>query len=538
VGPDAAVPTPPAARLLEFQNGVLVPGLVNCHTHLELTHLAGRSSEPGFATWIRRVRELKDGSTHEELVAGAERGVRDGWARGVTCVADTGSSGAAMAALARLGGRGVCYQEVFGPDPAKVGASMAELEAQLARLRPLASSRLRLGVSPHAPYTVSEPLYRAVAERAAREGLPVAVHLAESREETALVRDGDGPFAEELRARGIAVVARGCSPVEYLSRLGLIASSPLCIHCVHVDDADISTLAAAGAAIAHCPRSNRAHGHGAAPLAAFRAAGLRVGLGTDSVVSVPAPDLWAEAEQTGLGFEEALRMLTLEGARALGWEDEVGSLDVGKAGDLAVFASSVLLRPSSSSAFLTVVGGRVVWGTGSEGWGTGQRRDAMPKTSAGLLMYRRRGSDLEVLLVHPGGPFWWDRDLGAWSIPKGEMIAGEDPLAVARREFEEETGVRAEGTFEALGSIRQKGGKTVHAWAFAGDLDPAATRSNTFAMEWPPGSGQTHEFPEVDRAAFFGIDEAKTKINPGQVPLLERLAQLCKQDPGDEATRS
>jgi len=363
VGPAAAVPTPPAARLLEFPDAVLVPGLVNCHTHLELTHLAGRSSEPGFATWIRRVRELKDGSSAAELVAGAERGVCQGWTRGVTCVADTGSSGAAMAALARLGGRGVCYQEVFGPDPAQVGASMAELEAQLARLRPLASSHLRLGVSPHAPYTVSELLYRAVAVRAAREGLPVAVHLAESREETELVRDGDGPFAEALRARGIAVAPRGCSPVEYVSRLGLLASSPLCIHCVHVDDADISTLAAAGAAIAHCPRSNRAHGHGVAPLAAFRAAGLRVGLGTDSAVRVADPDLWAEADQAGLGFDETLRMLTQEGARALGWQDEIGSLEVGKVADVVVLPSTALHRPPPPfSALLTVVGGRVVWG--------------------------------------------------------------------------------------------------------------------------------------------------------------------------------
>jgi len=153
-------------------------------------------------------------------------------------------------------------------------------------------------------------------------------------------------------------------------------------------------------------------------------------------------------------------------------------------------------------------------------------------------MYRRRGSDLEVLLVHPGGPFWRTRDLGAWSIPKGEMSPGEDALAVARREFEEETGVRAEGTFEDLGSIRQKGGKTVRAWAVAGDLDPTAIRSNTFTMEWPPGSGRLEEFPEVDRAAFFSLDQAKTRINPGQVPLLERLAQLCKGNPRDEATSS
>ena len=144
-------------------------------------------------------------------------------------------------------------------------------------------------------------------------------------------------------------------------------------------------------------------------------------------------------------------------------------------------------------------------------------------------MYRRRGSDLEVLLVHPGGPFWWKRDLGAWSIPKGELIPGEDLLAVARREFEEETGVPAEGSFADLGSIRQKGGKTVHAWAVEGDLDPAAIRSNTFTMEWPPRSGQLQEFPEVDRAAFFSVEEATARINPGQVPLLERLVQLVEE---------
>ena len=158
----------------------------------------------------------------------------------------------------------------------------------------------------------------------------------------------------------------------------------------------------------------------------------------------------------------------------------------------------------------------------------------MPKTSAGLLLYRRRGSDLEVLLVHPGGPFWWSKDLGAWSIPKGELIPGEDLLAVARREFEEETGAPAEGSFVDLGAIRQKGGKTVHAWAVEGELDPAAIRSNTFTMEWPPRSGQRQEFPEVDRAAFFTVEEAKARINPGQVPLLERLVQLVEEERAGE----
>ena len=148
----------------------------------------------------------------------------------------------------------------------------------------------------------------------------------------------------------------------------------------------------------------------------------------------------------------------------------------------------------------------------------------MPKSSAGLLLYRRRGGELEVLLVHPGGPFWRNKDLGAWSIPKGEVEQGEDPLTVARREFEEETGTPAEGPAIDLGSIRQAGGKLVRAWALEGDLDPTAIRSNTFTLEWPPGSGKLARFPEVDRAEFFGLSAAKAKLNPGQVPFLERLA--------------
>src|SRR5438876_9212462 len=170
----------------------------------------------------------------EEFYRAAEQGVRACWAAGVTCVADTGSSGAPLEALARLGGRGIYYQEVFGPDPAKCTASIAELERALSRLSPLASSHLRLGVSPHAPYTVSEPLYRAVAAFARRERLPIAVHLAESREETALVRDGAGPFADAPRARGIAVVPRGGPSGRPVGELGAGGRGTVCPHCVPV----------------------------------------------------------------------------------------------------------------------------------------------------------------------------------------------------------------------------------------------------------------------------------------------------------------
>ena len=367
VGPHAAVPTPRAAEQLSFPDAELIPGLVNCHTHLELTHFAGQDREPEFAKWIRRLRELKDATAPEAFYEAAVAGVKDCWARGVTCVAETGSTGAVMQALADLGGRGIVYQEVFGPDPAKLDASMRELDQAVVHLRNLSTSQLVLGVSPHAPYTVSASLYEAVAEFARQERLPLAVHVAESAEESQFVRDGAGPFADALERRGIAVTSHHVSPVALLMQRGVVQRGALCIHCVHVDDADIKLLRNAGAAVAHCPRSNRAHGHGTAHLAAFRAAGIPVALGTDSVVSVGELDLWAEADAAGLDGDAALRALTLDGARALGWEREIGSLEIGKAADLAVFPSAVLRRPPPSFAALTVLAGRIVHRAGSHG---------------------------------------------------------------------------------------------------------------------------------------------------------------------------
>jgi predicted NUDIX family NTP pyrophosphohydrolase len=150
----------------------------------------------------------------------------------------------------------------------------------------------------------------------------------------------------------------------------------------------------------------------------------------------------------------------------------------------------------------------------------------MSRTSAGLLIFRRLGSGLEVLLVHPGGPFWRNKDEGAWSIPKGEADDAEDLLATARREFHEETGFQPDGQFLPLSPVRQKSGKTVHAWALQADLDTAAIRSNTFTMEWPPKSGKKAEFPEVDRAAFFDPQTARQKINPAQAPLIDELEAI------------
>jgi predicted NUDIX family NTP pyrophosphohydrolase len=148
----------------------------------------------------------------------------------------------------------------------------------------------------------------------------------------------------------------------------------------------------------------------------------------------------------------------------------------------------------------------------------------MPRRSAGLLMYRRSGGTLEFLLVHPGGPFWMRKDAGAWSIPKGEYEAGEEALAAAAREFQEETGLVARGPYTPLTPIRQQGGKVVEAWAFEGDCDAESLKSTTFSLEWPRGSGRRQEFPEVDRAGWFGLDEARRKILPAQAALLDELA--------------
>ena len=149
----------------------------------------------------------------------------------------------------------------------------------------------------------------------------------------------------------------------------------------------------------------------------------------------------------------------------------------------------------------------------------------MPRQSAGILLYRLAGSAPEVLLVHPGGPFWARKDAGVWSIPKGEYDDSEDALTCALREFEEETGTKPdEGELADLGTVKQKSGKIVQAYALEGDLDADAIRSNTFTLEWPPRSGRQSEFPEVDRAQWFGLDEARERINPAQAAFLDRLA--------------
>ena len=152
----------------------------------------------------------------------------------------------------------------------------------------------------------------------------------------------------------------------------------------------------------------------------------------------------------------------------------------------------------------------------------------MPKQAAGILLYRRRPSGIEVLLAHPGGPLWARKDFGAWTLPKGQFTDGELPLDAARREFEEEMGSAPQGEFVALGTVKQPSGKIIHAWAAEADFDVTTVKSNLFQMEWPPKSGRMSEFPEVDRAGWFSIEEARLKILKSQAPFLDRLLALLE----------
>lgn len=373
VGPAAAVPAPPGAVEEACPGMVLLPGFINVHTHLELTGLDGQVPEADFPAWIRHIIALKAGRSPDDFLAAARRGLADCWAAGVTTVADTGDSGAVIQALAEADGSGIAYHEVFGPHPAQAGEAIAGAARRLDALARFTSSRVRLGLSPHAPYSVSGALYAQAARLASERGLPMAVHLAESADESLLLAEGTGGFARAWEARGIPLPPLpGRTPVAWLEEHGVLGPRTLCIHLVRIGPGDLARLTRAGAAAAHCPRSNARHGHGAAPLADLLAAGLRLGVGTDSVASVAPLDLLAEVRAAralaGLGADAALALVTTGAARALGLAAEIGSLTPGRWGDLvaarlpaATDASRIpeaVLSLGREAVFLTCLAGR------------------------------------------------------------------------------------------------------------------------------------------------------------------------------------
>jgi 5-methylthioadenosine/S-adenosylhomocysteine deaminase len=382
VGPAASAPP---GETIDVGDAALLPGLVNAHTHLELTAMRGFLEELDFVAWVRRLtRARAEVLDDESLLDAARLGVAEGLAAGITTYADTSASGAPMRALVEAGARGIVYQEVFGPDPAQRDEAMAGLRAAVARLRRHETRLVHAGVSPHAVYSVHEDLIVDACAWAVGERLPIAMHVAESDEEIAYLREARGPFADNLRSRGIEVVRRAHSPVHLLVELGIAAvARPLLIHCVKLDASDVHFVASTGCPVAHCPASNAKLGHGTAPLAELLAEGAVVGLGSDSVASNNRMDLLDEArvavlaQRARLGRSDAipaaraLELATLGGARALGLDDRIGSLDVGKEADLAAFrldeprgvsagdvASTLLFSVAGRGATLVTVTGR------------------------------------------------------------------------------------------------------------------------------------------------------------------------------------
>lgn len=382
VGPRSGAPTD--GEEIDLGDALLLPGLVNAHCHLELTAMRGFLDGLGFREWILRLTAARRAVlTPDMLLDAARLGVDEGLQAGITTFADTGDTGAGFDAMLERSVRGICYREVFGPAPEQCEPAIADLVARVAEMRERETPLVRVGVSPHSPYTVSDALFRATAALAREHDLPLAVHIAESALESELVRNGAGAFADGLRTRGILVEPRARSPIAMLERLDVLNVRPLLIHCVRVDHVDVRTIARHDCAVAHCPASNAKLGAGIAPLAALRAAGVRVGLGTDSVASNDRMDLLDEArlaalfacareERTdALSATVALELATLGGARALGLDHEIGTLEVGKAADLTAFslspdrapmhdpAAAAVFALAGSRASLVVVAGRI-----------------------------------------------------------------------------------------------------------------------------------------------------------------------------------
>jgi len=400
----------PGARISDFDQAAILPGLVNAHSHLELTVMRGflESAEPDFAAWLRKLTTARMAMTTEDLLVSATCGAIEAARAGVTCFGDSCSAAIhAIKALQQVGMRGIVYHESFGPDPNLAEENLAKLREQIAEIRGHESDLVRAGISPHAPYTVSAPQLELISRFAIDEKLPLMMHAAESQAEQSLMLDGLGRFAEGLKARGIEWQAPGISTIEYLARHGILETKPLLAHCINVDDSDLELIKQSGAGIAHCPKSNAKLGHGRAPFQKFLAHGINVGLGSDSVASNNTCDILEEArfatllarleagsadvssalsaqrEQSGdvpsapITAYQSVFAATLGGARALGLENQIGALAEGMQADITAVslngahqepvhdpADALVFSSSGQDVLLTMVAGKEIYRDG------------------------------------------------------------------------------------------------------------------------------------------------------------------------------
>lgn len=380
----------PDAANTSFPSAAILPGLVNCHSHLEVTALRGALDdvEHDFRSWLLKLNDLRRGMTDGDILNSALLGAKEGAAAGVTCFGDIGRFGSAgMTALKQVGLRGIVFQETeFSPDSRTATDDLKALAERFDQLAAEATPLVRVGISPHSPYTVSSSLFESIAQFSIMNGVPLTIHAAESRSEMELLIEGTGFFTEVYEKFGVEWNSPHCTPIEYLERLGVLAARPLLAHCVHASESDLDRIGAYGARIAHCPRSNAKFGHGTAPLARFLEKGIRVGLGSDSVASSNSCDMIEESrtaayfsrnldpENGFLSAADAIELATVGGAAALGLEDRVGTLDAGKQADIAVISlendaqmpvhdveAAIVFSSNARDVILTMVAGNIIY---------------------------------------------------------------------------------------------------------------------------------------------------------------------------------
>ncbi len=389
VGPLSEVKTAfPDAPVNHFRESAILPGFVNAHSHLELTVMRGflENEEGDFFAWLRKLTVARLAMTDEDLFSSSMCGAIEAARAGITCLGDSSSFAVqSMRALNEIGLRGAVYQESFGPDPKIAAENFGRLCDQIADMRRLQTDQVRAGVSPHAPYTVSGPQLGMISRFAIQEHLPLMMHAAESAAERSFMTDGTGPFADGLQKRGIEWRAPGVSTISYLDDCGVLDARPLLAHCINVDEADLDLIRSAGAGVAHCPKSNAKLRHGRAPFRQFVKKGINVGLGSDSVASNNTCDILEEARFATLITRleanadsvipgEVLYAATLGGARAMGLDDRIGSLEKGKQADLTVVSlagahqepvsspvDALIFSSSGHDVIMTVVAGKEIY---------------------------------------------------------------------------------------------------------------------------------------------------------------------------------
>jgi len=384
----------PEAERKSFGEAAILPGFINAHSHLELTAMRGFLDrvEGDFFSWLSRLTVARlERMTADDLRVSATWGACEALKAGVTYVADASdSAGESMNALRDTGLRGTVYQESFGPDPKLAKEKFAKLSEKIAKLRSRQTSLVGVGVSPHAPYTVSAPQLEMISDFALAEQLPLMMHAAESVAERMLLAEGRGSFAQGFASRGIEWSVPAVSSIKYLARHGVLRTRPLLAHCINVDAGDLDIIAETQTSIAHCPKSNAKLGHGRAPFAEFVRRNLPVGLGSDSVASNNTCDLLEEArfallsarggseQLINLEANDALYSVTVGGARAVGLAGQIGDLREGCQADFAVVSlagthqlpsydpvSALIFSSSGRDVVMTVVAGRELYRDGT-----------------------------------------------------------------------------------------------------------------------------------------------------------------------------